>query len=49
MGMMLLLAIAITHDIRHRGDEEMDAAGYRSLKTNLTDYKNLRILQSLAR
>ncbi len=27
VGMMMLLAIAITHDIRHRGDEEMDASG----------------------
>ena len=27
VGMMMLLAIAITHDIRHRGDDEMDASG----------------------
>ncbi len=27
IGMVMLLAIAITHDLRHRGDEEMDTSG----------------------
>ncbi len=27
IGMVMLLAIAITHDLRHRGDEEMDSSG----------------------